>query len=81
MVYRESLAHLKTTNERVSGVVRIGKMKDGTIGESNRLLIACLATIPRKYRKTLTRDRGSENMGYREIETRLGMTCYFAHPF
>lgn len=81
MVSRESLARLKTTNERVSGVVRIAKMRDGTIAESNRSLVACLAPIPMRYRKTLTRDRGSENMGYRDIETRLGMTCYFAHPY
>jgi IS30 family transposase len=81
MVSRESLARLKTTNERISGVVRIRKMRDGTIAESNRSLIACLTVIPKQYRKTLTRDRGSENMGYREIETTLGMTCYFAHPY
>lgn len=81
MVSRESPARLKTTNERYSGVVRIGKMKDGTIAESNRSLIACLRVIPRKYRKTLTRDRGTENLGYKEIESALGMTCYFAHPY
>lgn len=81
MVSRESLARLKTTNERVSGVVRIGKMKDGTIAESNRSLVACLSVIPEQYRKTLTRDRGSENFGYREIETTLGLLCYFAHPY
>lgn len=81
MVSRESLARLKTTNERLSGVVRIGKMRDGTIAESNRSLIACLRVIPKRYRKTLTRDRGSENMGHREIETTLGMSCYFAHPY
>ena len=46
MVSRESLARLKTTNERVSGVVRIGKMRDGTIVESNRALIDCLSVVP-----------------------------------
>lgn len=81
MVSRESLARLKTINERVSGVVRIGKMKDGTIAESNRSLIACLTTIPPQYRKTLTRDRGTENFGWGEIETTLGLSCYFAHAY
>lgn len=81
IVSRESLARLKTTNERVSGVVRIGKMKDGTIAESNRSLIACLTAIPQKYRKTLTRDRGTENFGFREIEATLGLSCYFAHAY
>jgi transposase, IS30 family len=81
MVSRESLARLKTTNERVSGVVRIRKMRDGTIAESNRSLIACLQMIPGRCRKTLTRDRGSENMGYQEIEATLNLSCYFAHPY
>lgn len=81
MVSRQSVARLKTTNERMSGVVRIGKMKDGTIAESNRSLVACLTVIPRTYRKTLTRDRGTENFGYREIEEQLGLSCYFAHAF
>ncbi len=81
MVSRESTDRLKTTNERVSGVVRISKMKDGSISESNRALVSCLTIIPKQYRKTLTRDRGTENLGFREIEQTLGFSCYFAHAY
>lgn len=81
MVSRESTNRLKTTNERVSGVVRIRKMQDGSISESNRALVSCLMSIPKRYRKTLTRDRGTENLGFREIETILGFSCYFAHAY
>ena len=41
-----------------------------------------MRTLPRSLRKTLTRDRGSENLGYKELE-KLGLRCYFAnahHP-
>lgn len=81
MVSRQSLDRLKTVNERVSGIVFIGRMEDGGIVESNRVVTERLSRIPSVYRKTLTRDRGTENLGYREIETTLGMRCFFAHPY
>ena len=81
IVSRESKDRLKTINERVSGVVFIGKMKDGTKEESSKVVIHRLKPIPSQYVKTLTRDRGSENMGYREIEETLSMSCFFAHPY
>ncbi|MFH0891177.1 MAG: IS30 family transposase, partial [Candidatus Falkowbacteria bacterium] len=31
--------------------------------------------------KTLTMDRGSENLGYEEIEKELGFDCYYAHAY
>ena len=81
MVSRESTDRLKTINERVSGVVFIGKMKDGTITESNRVVVERLSPVPERLRKTLTRDRGSENFGYQEIQKELQMQCFFAHAF
>lgn len=81
MVSRESNGRFKTINERVTGIVLIGKMKDGSIAESNRVVRERLGDVPRKYRKTLTRDRGAENFGYRDIETTLDISCYFAHAY
>jgi transposase, IS30 family len=81
MVSRESTNRLKSINERVSGVVLLGKMRDGTIEESNRVVIERLSRLPPALRKTLTRDRGTENLGWREIEKELHMTCYFAHAY
>jgi len=48
---------------------------------ANEVTIARLARLPKQYRKTLTRDRGSENLGYRELEQILSIKCYFAHPY
>jgi len=81
MVSRESTDRLKSINERVSGVVLLGKMRDGTIEESNRVVIERLSELPNELRKSLTRDRGSENLGYIEIQKELDMTCYFAHAY
>lgn len=81
MVSRESRERLKTINERVSGIIFIGKMRDGSIAESNRVVIERLGALPKEVRKTLTRDRGSENFGFREIEQGLDMTCWFAHAY
>ena len=81
VVSRESLERLKTINERVSGVVFIGKMKNGTVSESNRVVNDRLQKIPEKIRKTLTRDRGTENFGYQELEKNLNISCYFARAY
>lgn len=72
---------LRTTNELTSGVVFIAKTKSSTMAEANRITHARLGGLPVELRKTLTRDRGSENMGYQQIEQSLGVACYFAHAY
>ena len=81
IVSKQSKYALKTVNERVSGIVFIEKVKNKTISESNRTVAKSLLAIPPEYRKTLTRDRGSENLGYVELEKALGIKCYFAHAY
>lgn len=81
LVSRQSVERLKTISERVSGVVLIGRMKTGTIAESNRVVGGRLGRIPEHVRKTLTRDRGFENFGYRELEQKLNISCYFARAY
>ena len=72
---------LKTINERVSGLVMIARVKDVTIEETNRAVTERLGIIPEYLRVTLTRDRGSENLGYEELENTLNIRCFFAHPY
>ena len=81
VVSRQSSERLKTINERVSGVVFIGKMKEGTISESNRVVNERLGEMPEQIRKTLTRDRGTENFGWEELERDLNISCYFARAY
>ena len=81
MVSRQSVDRVKSINERVSGVVLLGKMKDGSIAESNRVVIEQLSQLPPALCQTLTRDRGTENLGYADLEKELRLTCYFAHAY
>ena len=81
IVSRQSLPRLKSINERASGVILLGKMKDGTSEESTRIFCEKIKNIPSPYLKTLTRDRGSENMGWRDIEKRLNLKVFFAHAY
>lgn len=81
MVSRQSKGRLKSINERKSGVLLLSKMKDGSVAESNRVVVERLGVIPEEYRRTLTRDRGTENLGYQELETKLNLSVYFAHAY
>jgi IS30 family transposase len=81
IVSRQSKERIKSINERVSGVVLLGKMKDGTAFESSRVVCEKLQKIPSLFLKTLTRDRGRENFDFKTIESTTGMNVYFAHPY
>jgi IS30 family transposase len=39
------------------------------------------AKLPLRLRKTLTRDRGPENLGYEILEGELNMKIFFAHAY
>jgi len=72
---------LRTTNERLSGVVFIDKAHDRTMAEANRITIKRFEKLPASVRQTLTRDRGAENMGYEALQKDLDMKIYFAHAY
>jgi IS30 family transposase len=81
IVSRESKCRLKTVNERSCGIVLIGKTRDGTTTACNRVALERMTVFPEEYRKTLTQDRGTENFDYQQLETGLGISCYFTHPY
>lgn len=81
LVSRQSAVRIKSINERVCGVVFLGKMNDGTSEESTKIVCERLRAIPSPYLKTLTRDRGTENMGWGEIEKQTPLKVYFAHAY
>lgn len=76
-----SSVRLRTTNEKRSGVVFIDRVSDRTMAAANKVTTRRLGELPQHLRRTLTRDRGAENMGYQELEETLGITCFFAHPY
>jgi IS30 family transposase len=72
---------VKSANERMSGIVFFGRTTDGTATAGDVVLFDKLGQIPPRYRKTLTRDNGSENKDWKTVETTLGLSVYFAHPY
>ncbi len=72
---------LRTTNERVSGIILIDRTKDRTMAEANRITLERFSKLPLHLRLTLTRDRGSENLGYERLEAELGIRCFYAHAY
>jgi IS30 family transposase len=72
---------LRTTNERKSGVVFIDKAYDRTMAEANRITMERFGKLPARVRKTLTRDRGAENLGYEKLQKELNMKIFFAHAY
>lgn len=81
LVSRASKDCIKSINERKSGVVFFGKTKDKTSVSGDFVLVDRLSSIPKEYRKTLTRDRGTENVAWEYVEEFLGVKVFFAHSY
>lgn len=81
LVSRQSKARIKNAAERTSGVTFFGKTKDGTVESCDAVLVEKLSRLPQTVLKTLTRDRGSENAGWKKLEKTLGLKVFFAHPY
>lgn len=72
---------IKSINERRSGIIFFGKTLNKTAASGDAVVCRRLRVLPRRLLRTLTRDRGSENMGYLTLEETLGITVYFAHAY
>lgn len=72
---------LRTAVERKSGIVFIDKAHDRTMAEANRITMERFARLPVHARKTLTRDRGPENLGHEVLRKELGTRVFFAHAY
>ena len=81
IVSRKSLVGLNTLVERVSGLVKISKIINGTGLETANVVTNRLKRIPKVMKKSLTVDNGSENARHQEITKSLSIKVYFAHPY
>lgn len=80
VVSQQSTARIKSVNDRMSGIHFFGKTKDGTAKAGDAVLKEKRLRIPPQYRKTLTRDNGSENSNWHDVEDALGVEVFYAHP-
>lgn len=81
VVSKKSKDCVKSVNERRSGIVLFGKAKNGTAKICDKVLFSKLSIIPLEYLNTLTRDNGSENKDYENVEKELDIKVYFARPY
>jgi len=80
LVSRQSKARIKNVTERKSGVTFFGKTKDGTAKSCDEMLTKVLSPLPQTVLKTLTRDRGTENLEWQKIEQGLGFKVGIRSP-
>jgi len=81
MVSRKSKAALNTLTERKSRLVLISKLPRKGAAETNKAIINQLKKLPARGRQTLTLDNGTENAKHEQLSARLGIKCFFAHPY
>jgi len=68
-----------TLVERKIGYLIIGKLRNRTVAELNRVAIRLINSAPVPIH-TITADNGTEFHGYKQIEAKTGALFYFANP-
>lgn len=72
---------INTLVDRKSGFVFITKLNAKTSKATVSAVALRMSSLPKKLRKTLTLDNGSENSDWQGLEAATGMDVYFAHPY
>lgn len=81
LVSRKSQAALNSLTERKSRLLLLTRLDRKGAAETNQAIIRRLKGFPKSNRRTLTLDNGSENAKHEKLTVRLGIRCYFAHPY
>lgn len=72
---------IATFVERKSGYLQAVKLERGTAVAFAAAALTSFASVPVRYRKTLTLDNGSEMNNYEQIEHQNHLQVYFAQPY
>lgn len=67
--------------ERLTRFVVLSKLPDKKAQSKTNSLVSRLTVYPKRFRKTLTMDNGSENTYHQQIKAYTGMNSYFCHPY
>ena len=81
LVSRKSLAALNSLVERKSRYLMLTKLDAKTAEATCDAIVERLKDLPRKARRTLTLDNGTENAKHEAITAAIGTKCYFARPY
>jgi transposase, IS30 family len=80
VIGQDKHACLLTLVERKSGLAVIRKLNARTVSQTNRAASKAIKTHKHCF-KTLTLDNGTEFHGFKVLEKKLDITCYFATPY
>lgn len=67
--------------ERMTRVVFLDKLSDRKSDTKAFVVINRMEALPKKLKKSLTADNGSENSKHTKITNKTGMPVYFCHPY
>lgn len=81
LVSRKSRVALNSLVERKSRLLRLTRLPQKTAEATCQAVLARLAGLPPKARRSLTLDNGTENTLHQKITAVTGLRCYFAHPY
>ena len=73
--------HLATFVERKSRLLIMRKIPDKKATTMGDVIISAFSSVPAKYRKTFTVDRGLEFTDWRRVEKELNVKVYFCEPY
>lgn len=78
IVSRNNNPGLNSLIERKSGLILLTKVLTKTANATTEIIVKRISKLPKH---TLTMDNGSENQGWKKIEEKIGLKCFFAHPY
>ena len=81
LVSRKSRVALNTLVERNTRLLLLTRLDRKTAQATSQAIVSRLEGWPRDARRTLTLDNGTENAAHQTITSRIGLRCYFAHPY
>jgi IS30 family transposase len=80
VIGRDRYHCILTLVERASGLAIIKKLESRTAAEVNRAAADAIKEYEGNF-KTLTLDNGTEFHGYKDLEEKFSLKCYFATPY
>lgn len=80
-VSRQSTAALQVATERKTRLAKLSKLKRKGAHEMRVALTRRLSRCPKRLRKTITYDNGSENTDHEATNAVLGTRSYFCTPY
>lgn len=81
LVSRKSLVALNSLVERKSRLLMITKLRRKSADATCKAIVNRLKDLPKKARRTLTLDNGTENAMHEKITSSIGIKCFFTHPY